>query len=191
MSDKLGRNRTRNFATIVYPDVSPANWMDLLTEQFVPAIVSPLHDRDVNPTGEPKKSHYHVVIQFDNVKTEDQAREVFDVIGGVGCERIKSLRAYVRYLCHLDNPEKAQYPVDDVRCFGGADFYKIIECVVDRYTAIAEIMDFCTDNKIYSFCDLLRICRMEHFEWFRSLCDGGVYIIKEFLKTANWEDNAK
>lgn len=191
MADKLGRVRTRNFATVVYPDSAPEDWQELLVQQFVPAMVSPLHDMDTNPGGEPKKPHYHVVICFDSVKTMEQAREVCDVIGGVGCEPVKSLRAYTRYLCHLDNPEKVRYPVEDVLQYGGADFYGIIECVVDRYTAIAEIMDFCDENHIYSFRELLMACRKEHFEWFRSLCDGGTYIIKEYLKTANWEDNVK
>lgn len=191
MADKLGRDRTRNFATVVYPESAPSDWMELLTQQFVPALVSPLHDRDINPTGELKKPHYHVIILFDSVKTNVQAQEVFEVIGGVGCEAVKSIRAYTRYLCHMDNPEKAQYSLDDVRQFGGADFYKIIECVIDRYTAIAEILDFCDDNKIYSFRKLVQICRMEHFEWFRSICDGGIYVIKEYLKTANWEDKDK
>lgn len=191
MADKLGRSRTRNFATVVYPESAPENWKELLVQQFVPAMVSPLHDKDINPTGEPKKPHYHVIIQFDSVKTADQAKEVFEVIGGVGCEPVKSIRAYTRYLCHLDNPDKAQYSVDDVLQFGGADFYKIIECVIDRYTAIAEILDFCDDNQIYSFRKLVQICRQEHFEWFRSICDGGIYVIKEYLKSANWEDKSK
>lgn len=162
--------------------------MELLVQQFVPCFVSPLHDRDVDPTGEPKKPHYHVVLLFDNVKTAEQAKEVFDVIGGVGCEPVKSLRAYSRYLCHLDNPDKAQYSIDDVKHFGGADYYKVIELAIDRYTAIAEIMDFCDEQHVYSFRELLQYCRMEKFEWFRSLCDGGIYVIKEYLKTAAWED---
>lgn len=94
-------------------------------------------------------------------------------------------------LCHLDNPDKAQYPMDGVRQLGGADFYSIIDCAIDRYTAIAEILDFCDDQHIYSFRELLRLCRMEHFEWFRCLCDGSCFIVKEYLKTANWEDNIK
>lgn len=191
MADKLGRSRTRNFACVVYPESAPENWQELLVQQFVPAFVSPLHDRDINPGGEPKKPHYHVLLLFDSVKTTEQAQEVFGAIGGVGCEVVKSLRAYTRYLCHLDNPDKVQYPMGDVRQFGGADFYSVCECSIDRYTAIAEILDFCDDNHIYSFRQLLQICRMEHFEWFRSLCDGSCYIVKEYLKTANWEDNAR
>lgn len=182
-------DRTRNYATVVYPDSAPEKWVELLQDEHIPAFISPLHDKDVNPTGEPKKPHYHVIIMFDSVKTVEQAQEIFDLIGGVGCEIVKCIRAYARYLCHMDNPDKAQYSVDDVQQISGADYYKIIECVIDRYTAIAEILDFCDDNQIYSFRQLLQICRMEHFEWFRSLCDGSCYIVKEYLKTASWEDN--
>ena len=191
MADKLGRTRTRNFATIVYPESAPENWQELLVQQYVPALVSPLHDKDIDPTGEPKKPHYHVVFCFANSKTLAQGEEVSNAIGGVGCMFVKNIRSYARYLCHLDNPDKAQYSMDDVKQFGGADFYDLIKCSVDHYTAIAEIMDFCDDNHIYSFRQLLQICRLEHFEWFRSLCDGGTYIIKEYLKTANWEDTLK
>lgn len=46
---------------------------------------------------------------FDGVKTIEQAKDLFEQIGGVGCEKVNSIRGYARYLCHLDNPEKAQY----------------------------------------------------------------------------------
>ena len=99
--------RTRNFATVVYPESAPDNWQEILSEQFVPAFISPLHDNDLNPTGEVKKPHYHVMIMFDSVKTREQAQDIFNLIGGVGCEIVQSLRGYARYLCHLDNPDKA------------------------------------------------------------------------------------
>ena len=97
--------RTRNFGCVVYPESAPENWLEVLAENKVPALVSPLHDRDVDPQDQPKKPHFHVVIMFEGPKTIEQAKEIFDPIGGVGCEVIKSIRGYVRYLCHLDNPE--------------------------------------------------------------------------------------
>lgn len=35
-------------------DSAPDNWQQILEEKFIPAFISPLHDSDVNPTGEPK-----------------------------------------------------------------------------------------------------------------------------------------
>ena len=68
----------------MYPESAPEDWREKLTAQFVPAFISPLHDSDLNPTGEQKKAHYHVIIMFDSVKTVEQAKEIFALIGGVG-----------------------------------------------------------------------------------------------------------
>ncbi len=183
----MAMKRQRNFATVVYPESAPEEWMDILADQKVPAFVSPLHNLDVNPTGEVKKEHYHVVVMFDSVKTIEQALNLFDLIGGVAfCEQIQSLRGYARYLCHLDNPEKAQYSTEDVRCFGGADYIATIGLATDKYKAIAEMIDFCEENSIYSYSVLLNICRQEHYDWFRILCDCGTVVMKEYLKSRSW-----
>ena len=109
MSTKSGLGRTRNFATIIYEESAPENWREILSDLLIPCFISPYHDSDINPNGEPKKPHWHVLIMFDSVKTMEQAKEIFDKVGGVGCEKVNSLRGYARYLCHLDNPEKFQY----------------------------------------------------------------------------------
>ena len=190
--DKNSTKRTRNYGTVVYPDSAPEGWQDILAQQFIPALISPLHDKDVNPDNdEPKKAHYHVMIMFDSVKTKDQAIEVFNLIGGVGCEVIQSRRGYARYMCHMDNPEKAQYKQDDVRALGGADYIDIIGLVTDKYKAIGEMIDYCKEYNIYSYSDLLEYCRMERFDWFRVLCDNGTVVMKEYLKSRSWTDNIK
>lgn len=187
-SEKQSVKRTRNYATVVYSESAPEKWRDILSEQFIPSFISPLHNNDVNPGGEKKKEHYHVILMFDSVKTVEQAREVFEKIGGVGCEVINSIRGYARYLCHLDNPEKAQYQPDDVIALCGADYAGIIGLVIDKYKAIDEIMDFCDDNGIVSYRDLMLYCRKERRDWFRVLCDNGSYVILEYLKSASWTE---
>lgn len=188
MSEKKssGAGRTRNFATVVYPDSAPENWQQILSEQFVPSFISPLHDKDLNATGEPKKPHWHVIIMFDSTKTSEQAKEIFDLIGGVGLEKVKSIRGYARYLCHLDNPDKAQYNTEDVKCFSGADYPGTIGLSIDKYKAIGEMIDFCQNYNIFSFSDLLEYSRSNHFDWFRVLCDNGTVVMKEYLKSRTW-----
>lgn len=183
---KSSKGRTRNYATVVYSESAPVDWEDILASHLVPAFISPYHCDDVNPTGEHKKEHYHVIIMFDSVKTAAQAREVFDTIGGVGCEPIKSIRGYARYLCHLDNPEKAQYDVNAVRSLCGADYMETIQLISDRYAAIKEMMFFCKDNHICSYAELLEYCSDEKYDWFRILCDSGTYVMKEYLKSVTW-----
>ena len=181
-----GAGRTRNFATVVYPESAPENWQELLSECFVPAFISPLHDSDVNPGGEIKKAHYHVMIMFEGVKTNDQAQDIFDKIGGVGLERVNSLRGYARYLCHLDNPEKFQYSPEEVRSICGADYTGAIGLVTDKYKAIGEMIDYCEENDIVSYSELLVYARTNRFDWFRVLCDNGTVVVKEYLKSKSW-----
>lgn len=182
-----GRGRTRNFATVVYPESAIENWQDILSDEHIPAFISPLHDKDLNPTGECKKPHYHVLIMFEGVKTMEQAIETFNKINGVGCEVVQSLRGYARYLCHLDNPEKHQYSVDDIKMLCGADYFNVTSLVTDKYKAIKEIIEFCNDYEVYAYSELLEYCSVNRFDWFRVLCDNGTVVVKEYLKSKVWK----
>jgi hypothetical protein len=189
--ESRGKGRTRNFATVVYPDSAPENWQEILSEMRVPCFISPLHDKDVNPDGEIKKPHWHVQFVFDSVKTDEQVQEIIDTIGGVGLERINSYRGYARYLCHLDNPEKHQYLPEEVRSLCGADYIGAIGLVTDKYKAIGEMIDFCMEKGIDSYMELIVYARNERQNWFRVLCDNGTVVIKEFLKSKTWTEANK
>jgi hypothetical protein len=181
-----GKGRTRNFASVVYPESAPENWQEVLAQQFVPAFISPLHNEDVNPTGEPKKPHYHVIIMYDAVKTREQAEELFKLIGGVGCEVVQSLRGYARYLCHLDNPEKHQYDQGDVRALCGSDYAATIGLASDKYVALGEMLDFCEKYNVISFYALAKYARSHRPDWHRILCDCGAVYIRELLQSRKW-----
>ena len=114
--------------------------MEIVSDLKVETIISPLHDSDINPTGEPKKPHYHVMIMWESVKTKEQVMKIFKSFGGVGCEPVNSIRGMARYFCHLDNPEKFQYPEENVITYGGADYFKLIGLAVDKYKAIREMI---------------------------------------------------
>lgn len=189
--------RTRNYATTIWPDSAPEDWKERLASFYVPAFISPLHNLDVdpftevddegNPIPKPKKPHYHVMIMFDSVKTREQAKEIFEEIGGVGVEVVNSIRGYARYLCHLDNPEKAQYDKSSVESLYGADYEETIGLSLDRYIAIREMIAFCRDNGIVSYAEILRYSMDNRFDWFRVLCDNGTVVMKEYLKSCSWE----
>lgn len=183
---KASDTRKRNFATVVYPESAPEGWRDILAGYFVPAFVSPLHDRDINATGEPKKPHYHVMVMFEGKKSEEQVKALFESIGGVGLEVVESLRGYARYLCHLDNPEKAQYNPSDVVSIGGADYSYSIGLVADKYKAVRDMIAFCKANQIVSYAELLEYAAVEQDTWFRVLCDNGTVVMKEYLKSISW-----
>ena len=183
--------RTRNWASVIYPDSqeTPGNWIEILKEQIVPCFISPIHDKDKNSDGETKKNHYHIMILFESVKTREQAKEIFALVGGVGAEPIKCVRAYARYLCHLDNPEKAQYNINDVISCCGANYSDMIFSSNDKYSIIGELIDFCEQEDIVSYADLIVYARENNIEWFKVLCDSGTLPIVQFLKSRHWEIN--
>ena len=191
MLDTKKDNRARTWATVVYPESAPEAWQSILAEYVIPAFISPLHNLDLNPTGEEKKAHYHVVLMFEGKKSKLQVEEIFKAIGGVGCEYVQSVRGYARYLCHLDNPEKAQYSQDDVVCLGGSDYAYTIGLVTDKYKAIGEMIDFCADNNVVSYSELVEYARDNRSDWFRTLCDNGTVVMKEYLKSKVWTSSYK
>lgn len=179
--------RTRNYATVIYADSAPANWREIIESWHVPCFVSPYHDHDINPNGEPKKPHWHVQLLFDNVKTAQQAIDLFDQINGVGCEVINSARAYARYLCHLDNPDKYRYSPSDVIQLGGADYFSVIESCSDQIAAISMIEDICEDRCIYTYSELCRVLRREYPELYRVMVLGFTVHMTNFVKSLHYE----
>lgn len=185
--ESYGTGRTRNYACVVYPDSAPDNWESIVSESKIGLFISPLHDKDINPTNEPKKPHYHVLAMFDSVKTKDQAAEFFCSFGGVGCEVVNSVRGYARYLTHMDNPEKAQYRLEDVKCYGGADYMHAIGTQADKAKAIREMVAWIEENDIVCFADLFTYASVQRSDWFDCLINSGAYVIKEFIKSRTWK----
>ena len=179
-------SRTRNFATIVYPESAPDNWLEVLNSYHVSYAVSPLHENDLNPDGEQKKAHFHVLVMFDSVKTNEQFIEMSRTFGGVGLEKVSSLRGYARYLCHLDNPEKFQYDMNDVSCVG-CDYKELIGLPSDKYQVIREIVEYIDNEGILYYSDLFDYASKNNDTWFRCLCDNGTYVIKEYLKSKTYK----
>lgn len=186
--DKTNKvSRTRNYACVVYPESAPENWKTIIAESKIPVYISPLHDKDKNPNGEDKKAHYHILITYDGMKTREQAQEFIDSFNGVGCEVVNSARAYARYLCHLDNPEKAKYSIDDVVCYGGADYITVIGTAADKSKSISEMIDYIETNDVTCFSDLCLYARQNRSDWFDTLINSGAYFVKEYIKSRTWK----
>lgn len=189
----MAEKRTRNWSTIIYPRQSeedktecPDNWVDILAEMGVKCAVSPLHDKDVDSNGQKKKAHRHVLIAFDGVKTRQQAKEVFDRIGGVGAEPVNSLYGMTRYLTHEDNPEKAHYSTVDVLTFGGFEYKRYASTKEDEekqvMSQMGEIFRDIEDRSLYSFSDVADYLLQEKPELF-SCYRKNAYFFANYLKS--------
>jgi hypothetical protein len=187
---KRAGKRSRAWTAVVYPESAASDWLNVLSEQMVEALVSPLHDKDMEPTGEVKKAHYHVVIAFTNPCMFAKAKEVFDAIGAVvppeEQSRVKDMRQMARYLCHLDQPNKHRYNVSDVVTMGGVDYQALVMSASDDDDVLDEIEEYIKANRIVSFTTFQRVCREIHPEWKYILRHKKSYYIRETIKANAW-----
>lgn len=185
---KNSPSRTRIYGCVVYADSAPSDWKEQISKEFVPCFISPYHDKDINPDGTQKKPHWHVMILYDGVKTKEQFEEFRDRFGGVGTEIIASKRGYARYLCHLDNPEKYRYNIDDVIEISGADYKDTISRDSDKYKTIKQMIAYIRNNHIVSYCQFMDYCIEYEPEWYTCLVDRGTYVVNQYIESQRKED---
>lgn len=170
---------------IVYPESAPENWQNIIDEEHVQWVESPLHDKDLNPTGEEKKPHWHVLLMFEGNKTFEQVKEITDKLNAPIPQKCASAHGLIRYMLHWDNPEKTQYKQSDIKVHGGADIVKYLQpTFTARYELLREMMGFIDDNGICEMHTMLNYASNNRFEdWFPLLCDNSAYIIGEYIKS--------
>jgi len=177
--------RARLWTFVVYPESTPENWREIMDELHIQWIESPLHEFDTNADGEVKKSHIHVVITFVGNKSFEQVEEITKSLNAPIPQKVASLTGVVRYMAHMDNPEKHQYNPKDIKGHGGIDVAKLLKPTsASRYECIREMMAYIRTNGITEISDLLDYAGQERMDdWFILLCDNSAYIIGEYIKS--------
>lgn len=177
-SDKQDALKGRHFAYVVYPESAPADWIEQLQQTGLSFVVSPLHDKDVDPTGTLKKPHYHVIISWGNTTTYSAARGLCDKIKCPRPQALKSPNAMYRYLTHKDNPDKYQYEEQPITYNGWVRPLDAADVVQLK----REIWGMVYTNDCQEYGELLMVCvehGSEYFDvasshtiFFSKICDG-------------------
>lgn len=185
MSEKIKDSRTRNWTVVLYPDSAPDGWRDILDDYHIEWVESPLHDKDINPDGSEKKPHWHVLLMFGGVKSYEQVIELISPLNCTIPVRVHNCKSLVRYMAHLDNPDKAQYDISKITSHGGVDIYDLLKpSSSERYTLIREMRQWCDDFGCVEFQDLFDYAAEFHFEdWFPLLCDNSAFVMSQYLKS--------
>lgn len=180
-----GAGRTRTWTFILYPESAPDTWRDILNELFIEWVESPLHDKDVYPDGEFKKSHWHILLIFPSVKTYEQVEEITSLLNALAPQKAMSAKGVVRYMLHLDNLEKFQYKKAEIKGYGGVDVDDLLRPTSsDRYELIKEMLVFVRENDIKEMRDLLDYAIEKRFDdWFPLLSDSSAYIVDLYIKS--------
>lgn len=177
------------FATIAYPDsftlMFVKNNLDSLN---IPYAISPLHNKDVTDSGELKKPHYHIMLFFDSLKSLNQVKGLIDE-RFVGLEIVNSTRSYVRYLCHLDDVDKAKYAKNDI-VSKGLNLDKYFQEEYDKYDAFERVMDYIISTGTTNFSDLLIYAKNSDKSMFRAVLDNS-FTVREFLRSFAASNNRR
>lgn len=162
--------KKRNWAFVVYPESSPADWIEQLTQTGLQCAVSPLHDKDKNATGEPKKAHWHVIACYSGPTSYNVVKGLTDTLNSPAPQALEQVRGYYRYLTHKDNPEKYQYSEDDIKTINGFSILDFCDLTKGEIISIkrelqmlirnlnimeySDFMDYLQDNELVSFYDI-------------------------------------
>ena len=185
---KEEKERRRCWWFVVWPEsCNIAKLLRVMNTWGVPVAVSPLHNRDVRDDGEKDKDHYHIIVRFPNAKSLSSVRRIvgewlLEADGLVGLDEgvdpvwyVRPVNDYataLRYLCHLDTPEKAQYPVNEVITLGYLD----VSMLYARSLA----------DDVHAFAELLAWCRQHPKSSYKKLCnyvfDSGDMVLLRALR---------
>lgn len=150
--------KKRHWAFVLYPESAPADWVDRLTQTGLPCAISPLHDRDENPTGEPKKSHHHILLCYNGPTAFSVVKRLTMGLNQPIPQPVEQMQGYYRYLTHEDNPEKAQYDKADIRTLNGFDIRDFVDMKKSEVTrCLREVQQFVMDSDILEYAELMEI----------------------------------
>lgn len=148
--------KKRYWAFVLYPESAPENWKDILQQTGLSCCVSPLHDKDINPTGEVKKAHYHIILCYSGPTTEKCVKAITDKLNQPKPIALEQVRGYFRYLTHKDNPEKYQYNENEIITINDFDIDNYNDLSVSQIKSIMiDLQKIIRDNEIIEYCDLL------------------------------------
>lgn len=152
--------RSSKWALIVYPDSAPSDWKQLLKLSLVSFAVSPLHSPDPDGSGDERKQHWHVLMDFDSLKSAEQVKKITFLTNGTNPQIVNNPSGYYQYMIHFNDPDKEQFndgfeAIEQFNGFNGDKYEKYSEKQLDAiFTDIINIID---ENNITEYSQLVNL----------------------------------
>lgn len=156
MSEKKSTVKKRNWAFVLYPESAPENWREMLQMSGLQCAVSPLHDKDIDPNGEPKKPHWHVIAVYSGPTSYNVVNALCGSLNAPHPQALEQVRGYYRYLTHKDNPEKAQYDDKDITTINGFNISDFSELTRSEVNSIKfRLQKLIREQEIFEYSDFM------------------------------------
>ena len=182
MANKKANVKKRNWAFVLYPESAPVDWVEQLQKTGLQCAISPLHDKDVDPTGELKKPHYHIILCYEGPTSFNVVSALCDSLNQPIPQALEQIRGYYRYFTHKDNPEKYQYSEDDIKTVNGFNISNFVELtkteineVKDRLQKLIREQSFV---EYFQFVDYLQDNQMR-LEW--EIASNNTYFFDRYI----------
>lgn len=158
MAEKKENVKKRNWTFVLYPESAPSDWIEQLKLSGLMCAISPLHDKDVNPTGEKKKAHYHVLLVYSGPTTYNAVAKFTASLNATIPQALESVRGMYRYFSHKDNPEKYQYDENDIKTVNGFNINDLVELTKSEVNELkSAILKLIREAGIVEYADLIDI----------------------------------
>lgn len=106
--------RSRRHCLLLYPDdETHIKALEYIKHNYEHLYI--LHDKDVyNDTGELKKPHYHVIVEFKSAKWRSALAKELGITENY-IEQVNNYEKALEYLVHFNDDEKFPYSFDEVK----------------------------------------------------------------------------
>jgi len=175
--------KKRNWATVVYPESAPENWIETLKISGAQVAISPLHDRDLEADEKtPKKAHWHVMMVYPGPKSLASVKAFCSTFGGIQPVPLEAVRGYYRYLTHQDNPEKFQYDEKDIQCLNGFSILDFIELTRTEIIKIKkELLVLINTENFFEYADFIDYLQDKGTDEFLDVGMSNTYFFDKYL----------
>lgn len=168
--------KKRNWGAVIYPESAPDDWLEILKLKGISFAVSPLHNKDVNPNGEVKKEHYHIIMSFPGPTTDKTVNDILKELNQPIAIALESVRGYYRYFTHKDNPEKYQYSDNDIKLFNGFDVSDVLNAF-EVYQCLKQIQVIIQECKFVEYSELMDyLLTSDFFELWNVACSHTLFL---------------
>jgi hypothetical protein len=174
--------KKRNWAFILYPESAPADWREQLQKTGLSIAVSPLHDKDLNPDGEVKMAHFHVIACYSGPTSFNVVRALTDSLHCPIPQPLEQVRGYYRYFTHLDNPEKFQYDSRDITTINGFNIMDFVELTKSEVIRIKlDLQGFIRAQNIMEYADLMDTLQDNGNSDYYDVASSNTYFFEKYI----------
>lgn len=156
--------RSRLFCGILYPeDESQSFAISLLNEKKYKCLYI-VHDRAIDENGNPKKTHIHFILKFQNARYVSSLANEMKIKPNY-LQELKNFNSYCAYLIHLDEPFKEKYLAEEVEGNLYTEFLTAINKADSEPLKVQKILKYIND---YGY----KLSRSKLLSW---VCENGLY----------------